>query len=233
MKRVLGHFSYTDSSFFVRNLIYRLWAWWYLKALGTMGFIALFFSAYFYLMQHHFFTITQIPIVFLDTLIPFDDRFLILYLSLWGYVSLPAALLRSRQELLVYGGYCFALCAIGVMVYLFFPTSILQDPSQWAGSAEIIRLKSTDMNANAFPSMHVASAVFACFWLNKQLSQMNAPVVVYIAVVIWCIGIVYSTMAIRQHLFVDVAGGFILGVLMAIITLKHYSKRLCSTIPKK
>jgi membrane-associated phospholipid phosphatase len=89
------------------------------------------------------------------------------------------------------------------------------------------------MNANAFPSMHVASAVFACFWLNKQLSQMNAPVVVYIAVVIWCIGIVYSTMAIRQHLFVDVAGGFILGVLMAIITLKHYSKRLCSTIPKK
>lgn len=198
-----------------------------------MGFIALFFSAYFYLMQHHFFAITQIPIVFLDTLVPFDDRFLILYLSLWGYVSLPAALLRSRKELLVYGGYSFVLCAIGIAIYIFFPTSIAQDPSQWAGSVEITRLKSTDMNANAFPSMHVASAVFAYLWLNKQFSQMNAPAAAYTISAVWCIGIVYSTMAIRQHLFIDVIGGVALGSLIAIGTLKHYSKRLCSTIPKK
>jgi membrane-associated phospholipid phosphatase len=89
------------------------------------------------------------------------------------------------------------------------------------------------MNANAFPSMHVASAVFADFWLNKQLSQMNAPTITYGISALWCVGIVYSTMAIRQHLFIDVAGGVVLGVIVAIGTLKHYSKRLCSTIPKK
>lgn len=233
MKRVLGHFSYTDSTAFGQNLLYRIWAWWYLKALGTMGFIALFFVAYFYLMQHHFFAITQVPVVFLDTLIPFDDRFLTLYLSLWVYVSLPAALLRSRQELFMYGKYSLVLSIVGVGVYLFFPTSIAQDPSQWAASVEISKLKSTDMNANAFPSMHVASALFAYFWLNKQFSQMNAPVMVYGISALWCIGIVYSTMAIRQHLFIDVAGGIILGIIVAISTLKHYSKRLCSTIPKK
>jgi len=229
----LGHFSYIDSLAFGRNFLYRLWAWWYLKALGTMGFIALFFVAYFYLMHHHFFAVTQIPVIFLDTLIPFDDRFLILYLSLWIYVSLPAAILRSRHELFIYGAYCFILCALGVTIYTFFPTSIVQDPSQWVTSVEISKLKSTDMNANAFPSMHVASAVFAYFWLNKQFSQMNAPSIMYAISLLWCIGIVYSTMAIRQHLFIDVAGGIILGITVAIWTLKHYSKRLCSTIPKK
>ena len=198
-----------------------------------MGFIALFFVAYFYLMQHHFFVVTQIPVVFLDTLVPFDDRFLILYLSLWIYVSFPAALLRSIQELFIYGAYCFVLCTVGVAIYVFFPTSIAQEPSQWVASVDIARLKSTDMNANAFPSMHVASAVFAYFWLNKQFSQMNAPVIIYVISALWCVGIIYSTMAIRQHLFIDVAGGIILGALMAIVTLKHYSKRLCSTIPKK
>jgi membrane-associated phospholipid phosphatase len=43
---------------------------------------------------------------------------------------------------------------------------------------------------------------------------------------LWCIGIVYSTLAIRQHVFIDVATGTLLGGVMGVLALRYRQQRL-------
>jgi membrane-associated phospholipid phosphatase len=41
----------------------------------------------------------------------------------------------------------------------------------------------------------------------------------------WCIGIVYSTVATRQHVVVDVLAGLVLGGLFAYVSLRRTQRR--------
>ncbi|MCX6060766.1 MAG: phosphatase PAP2 family protein [Campylobacterales bacterium] len=213
-----------DGPSFIKNLALRLWAHWCLKAVGTMSFIALFFVLYFYLLTHHFYTVTQIPLVRVDKWISFNDFYLYFYLSLWVYVSLPPALIKTKKELLYYGLYVGAVSVIGILFYLFFPTVIPQNSNDWAVSSNMELLKSVDMGGNAFPSLHVATAFFSFFWLHLHLKQMHGSKIIIGINALWCLGIVYSTMAIKQHVFLDVLGGLILGGVAAFFTLRHHKK---------
>ncbi|MDD4854568.1 MAG: phosphatase PAP2 family protein [Sulfuricurvum sp.] len=213
-----------DGTSFIKNLALRLWANWCLKAVGTMGFIALFFSLYFYLLTHHFFPVTQIPLTPVDGWISFNDFFLYFYLSLWVYVSLPPALMKSKKELFYYGAYVGIVSVIGILFYLFFPTVIPQNSHDWAASSNMKLLKSVDLGGNAFPSLHVATAFFSFFWLNLHLKEMQGAKIIIWLNALWCFGIVYSTIAIKQHVFLDVLGGLILGGVMAFFTLRHHRK---------
>lgn len=213
-----------DGPSFIKNLALRLWSHWCLKAVGTMGFIALFFTLYFYLLTHHFYPVTPIPLTPVDGLISFNDFFLSFYLSLWVYVSLPPALMKSKKELYYYGVYVGFVSVIGILFYLFFPTVIPQNTHDWAASSNMQLLKSVDLGGNAFPSLHVATAFFSFFWLDLHLKRMNSAKVMVWINALWCLGIVYSTMAIKQHVFLDVLGGLILGGVVAFFTLRHHSK---------
>ncbi len=222
---ICGNLDHTeDGASFIKNLALRLWVHWCLKAVGTMGFIALFFSLYFYLLTHHFFPVTQIPLTPIDGWISFNDFFLYFYLSLWVYVSLPPALMKSKKELFYYGVYVGLVSVIGILFYLFFPTVIPQNSTDWAASSNMGLLKSVDLGGNAFPSLHVATAFFSFFWLDLHLRKMKGHDVVLWINALWCLGIIYSTMAIRQHVFLDVFGGLILGGVVAFFTLRHHKK---------
>ncbi|MDO9305973.1 MAG: phosphatase PAP2 family protein [Sulfuricurvum sp.] len=213
-----------DGPSFIKNLALRLWSHWCLKAVGTMSFIALFFALYFYLLTHHFYPVTQIPLVSVDKWISFNDFYLYFYLSLWVYVSLPPALIKSKKELFYYGMYVGVVSIIGILFYLFFPTVIPQNSNDWAASSNMELLKSVDMGGNAFPSLHVATAFFSFFWLHLQLKQMRGRKIIMGLNALWCLGIVYSTMAIKQHVFLDVLGGLLLGGAAAFFTLRHHKK---------
>ncbi|MDD2828032.1 MAG: phosphatase PAP2 family protein [Sulfuricurvum sp.] len=223
-RKLCGHFDYTDTHSFGKNLLYRLWVWWCLKAVGSMSFITLFFVLYFYLLTHHYFYVTVIPATVMDEWISFNGSWLYFYLSLWVYVSLPPALTKSKKELLQYGVYAAILSLIGIFFYIFFPTTIQQNSADWGGSADMIWLKSMDMGGNAFPSMHVASAFFSFIWLNYQLKQMRGGKILYALSFLWCCAIIYSTLAVKQHLFIDVIGGLILGGSVALVTLRYHTK---------
>ena len=104
--------------------------------------------------------------------------------------------------------------------YLFFPTTIIQHSI--IANDNIMRIiKSIDMAGNAFPSMHVASSLFAFMWLRVHLKNMRAPLIFKILNVLWFLAIVYSTMAIDQHLFIDVLGGVLLGFPISMLGIKR------------
>jgi len=195
-----------------------------LKAVGIPGFIALFFVGYFYLLRHPMFPVSIMPLIEFDRWVPFEPRALWLYVSLWVYVSLPPLLLASRRELYAYGTHAAGLCLLGMACFLFWPTAVPPADLIDSGEAGLSMLKGVDAAGNACPSLHVATAVFSALFLDRQLRELASPRAAAALNWLWCIGIVYSTMATRQHVALDVLGGLALGLAVGAASLAAFRR---------
>jgi membrane-associated phospholipid phosphatase len=192
-----------------------------LKGFGTTIYIGVFFAAYFYLLKNPAYPITVMPITWLDKLISFQPLAMPLYVSLWVYVSLAPALLATRRELYAYALAMTATCIAALVIFYFWPTAVPVADIDWTLHPGVDFLKNMDASGNAFPSLHVATAVFSGVWLHHLLRRFSGPQWVLLLNWIWCIGIIYSTLATRQHVAVDVLGGLVLGSLAAGLSLRH------------
>jgi hypothetical protein len=184
---------------------------WAVKALGTTLGMAAFFSAYFWLLHHPIRPYTLVPLTPVDAWIGFRPETLPLYFSLWLYVSLAPALLTDGRELLSYAGAAVALSVIGLGIFLIAPTAVAPTAVDWSLHPGFGFLKAADAAGNACPSLHVAFAVFTALWLGRILGQMGAGWAYRALNALWCLGIIYSTMATRQHVFLDALAGAALG----------------------
>jgi membrane-associated phospholipid phosphatase len=214
-----GTLECDDRGTFVHNLTCRILFMAIQKALLSISMITIFFLIYFYFLEHNFFEVTTIPETWIDELIPFEPIFFYAYVSLWVYLSLSMAIIKNKKEFKSYLLYLAVLGTMAILFYLFFPTTIIQDIH--APKDNILHIiKDIDMAGNAFPSMHVASSLFAFIWLNRHLENMKAPRFLKLLNALWFLTIVYSTMAIDQHLFIDVVGGVLLGLPISILAIK-------------
>ena len=176
---------------------------------------------YFYLLKAPAYPTTVMPVIWLDHLVGFQPMAMSMYISLWVYVSLPPALLATRRELYGYGLAMAGTCLAGLIVFYFWPTAVPAADIDWAQYPDVEFLKSMDASGNACPSLHVATAIFSGIWLNHLLRRFGAPLWILICNWTWCIAIVYSTLATRQHVAVDVLAGLVLGVLAAWLSLRQ------------
>ena len=196
----------------------------YLKSIGTPLFIGLFFGAYFYLLKAPAYPATVMPLIWLDRLIGFQPLAMSLYVSLWVYVSLPPALLATRRALYGYGLAMGATCLAALIIFYFWPTVVPVANIDWTQYPDVHFLKSIDAAGNACPSLHVATAVFSGIWLHHLLRCFSAPLWMLGVNWVWCIGIVYSALATRQHVAVDVLAGLALGTLVAWLSWRHHMR---------
>lgn len=198
----------------------RAFTWWPVKLAGmTLGLTA-FFVAYFWLLQHPRHPVTIVPLTAVDQLVGFRPEALPLYLSLWLYLSLAPALLINRRELTAYALAAVALSVIGLGTFFFWPTAVPASAIDWSRHPAFAWLKAIDATGNACPSLHVAFAVFTVVWLERLLRQMGTGRVLRIFNWLWCAGILYSTVAIRQHVALDVLAGVAVGALVAAVNLR-------------
>jgi len=195
------------------------------KGIGTTLFISVFFVAYFYLLKHPAYPATVMPFTVVDSLISFQPLAMPIYLSLWVYVSLPPALLATRRELYGYVVAIAGTCLVGLFIFYFWPTVVPPVNIDWTQHPNVDFLKNIDAAGNAFPSLHVATAVFSGIWLHHLLRRFGAPWWILSFNGIWCVGIVYSTLATRQHVAVDALAGLVLGALAAYWSLRHRRSR--------
>ena len=186
-----------------------------------MVFIAVFFGAYFYLLKNPAFPTTKMPFTAMDRLIGFYPPALPLYISLWVYVSLPPLLLATRSELYRYGLAMAGTCLTGLAIFYFCPTAVPLADVDWTAHPGVDFLKNIDASGNACPSLHVATALFSGLWLHHLLRRFSGPHWLLGLNWLWCVGIVYSTLATRQHVAIDVAGGLVLGGLAAGLSLRR------------
>lgn len=190
---------------------------WKLKTVGSLVFIALFFTGYLLLLKYPLFPAHTMPVFAVDRWIPFRPSALWLYLSLWLYVEIPVGLLERRAELLSYGKALAAIALVGFAIFLFWPTTIAGTDTSWLQHPAYRALKEIDASGNACPSLHVAFAVFSAISIERSLRPVRAPIYYHALNVLWCLGIVYSTIATRQHVVTDVLAGALLALGVAAV----------------
>ena len=169
--------------------------------------MSLFFITYFHLLDQPGGNPTVMPESVVDRWVGFEPWFFYLYASLWLYVSLVPAIMPDRKTLVRYGIAIGLVCLAGLAVFYFYPTRIERDPALWANHPQFAWLSAVDSSGNAFPSLHVASALFSAYWLDRSIRALAMPVVVRWLSALWAVGIIYSTLAIAQHVMWDVVGG--------------------------
>ncbi len=189
---------------------------WVGKMLGTTLGMSAFFVAYFWVLKHPVNPVTVMPFTPIDHWIGFQPLSLPLYLSLWFYVSFAPALLWDRRELISYGIAATLISFVGLGIFYWWPTAVPTPDIDWNQHPSISFLKNMDASGNACPSLHVAFAVFTAIWFHRILRQMHAVSGLHWLNWIWCLGILYSTVAIRQHVAWDVFGGILLGLLSGL-----------------
>ncbi len=200
------------------ELLLRLRYLWWLKAGGISLFMGAFFAAYLHLLHHPLFPVVAMPLTWVDRVVGFQPWALVAYASLWIYVSLPPALAPDRARLFSYGWHMGGLCLAGVLFFVFWPTAVPPADLDWGLYPGYAFLKGIDAGGNACPSLHVASALYSAIWLNQDLRGMAAGRGWRHGNWLWCGLIVFSTLATKQHVMLDVVAGFALALTMALVS---------------
>lgn len=202
----------------------RLLVWWPVKMTGTTIGMTVFFVAYFQVLNNPLFPVTTMPLTAIDRAIGFLPESLALYFSLWIYVSLAPALIVDRRELISYALAAAGLAGAGLAVFVLWPTAVPRPDVDWSAYPAFEFLHSVDASGNACPSLHVAFAVFTAFWIARLLQEMGAGRAARAFNWLWCLGILYSTIATRQHVAIDVVAGAALGAVVAVLHLRWVGK---------
>jgi hypothetical protein len=201
-----------------RRLLSTITTHFWFKCFGTLAFTATFFAAYVYLLKHPAYPVRVVPVTWLDRLIGFEPLALPVYCSLWVYVSAPQMLMLTRREIVSSGAWMAALCLTGLSIFHFWPNAVPPVDIAWDNYPGMAFLKGADAAGNACPSLHVATAVYAAFRLHWLLPSVGLARGARWANAFWCLAIVYSTMATKQHVALDVLAGAPLGATFAVLS---------------
>jgi membrane-associated phospholipid phosphatase len=189
----------------------RLKAHWRFKLIAGTSIIVVFFFCYFLLQYFPVFRLWEVPTTALDRLISFQPVSLWVYLSLYLYVSLPAWLLNNKRDLVTCSVALSGLGLVGLMFFLLWPTCIPPVEVDQLCHPGFVPLLWVDQTRNVFPSLHAAFAVFAAMFIHRLASQFRSPRLIRWVSWCWCLGILYSTLATKQHVAIDIYAGTVLG----------------------
>ena len=177
--------------------------------------MAVFFTAYFFLLKNPAFPVTVMPLLAMDHWVVFSPLALIPYFSLWVYCSLPVMVMPERARLINFGIWIGVMCLFALSIFYFLPSAVPAANIDWSQHPGVSFLKAVDAAGNACPSMHVAAAVYSSFWLYWLLAELRMGWRAQSVQIIWGLAIVYSTLATKQHVSLDVWAGIALGIAFA------------------
>jgi hypothetical protein len=196
-----------------RKLVLRLTAHLRFKLVAGGVMTIAFFTAYFLLQRFPVFAVTEIPVTSVDRIIGVHPNAVFLYLSLWLYIPIYPWLTDDRRELVLYCRTLGGLCLLGIVTFFFSPTSVPPLRSSEAYQPALHFLDTIDGLMNACPSLHATFAVFSGLCNQRLLRRLGDRGLLGGANWIWCGGILYATLATKQHVLIDMICGGMLGIL--------------------
>lgn len=183
----------------------------WLKSIGSTVVISAFFVAYFHVLNHPVFPVRVMLLVAVDGWVPVVSSSVWVYFSLWVYICLPSALMRTRGMLGIYLLGAFVMSAAALAVFIFFPTAVPPCDIDWSAYPALAFLKESDASGNACPSLHVGFAFYSALWMATLLKHLSAGPAWQWTSCVWSLLIILSTMTTKQHVFLDVVFGIPLG----------------------
>jgi membrane-associated phospholipid phosphatase len=163
------------------------------------------------------FTVVELPVTFIDRGIHFHIGFAYVYISF--YVMFLISIISNKKT---YSLKCAISIVINALIasciFFFFPTRM---PSAIYTSEEHTNyflsrfVQSLDVQTNCFPSLHIANAFIAAYYLT-----LDRKLFVKCIVWTWFILICWSVISTGQHYFYDIIGGLILALISLYIIRK-------------
>ncbi|WP_425446554.1 phosphatase PAP2 family protein [Dethiothermospora halolimnae] len=163
---------------------------------------------------------------FIDEYIPFISWMIIpydlWYIYIWGGLVLLAFM--DKKLFLTHGKTVLATKLTCMLIFLIYPSYMVRPEITGDDifSKLVLLTYENDNPVNLFPSIHVLQAILthvAIINLDKTKMWMKITSLVYMILV------VFSTVFVKQHYFVDIIGGSVL----AIIAIKYYYGKSYST----
>lgn len=155
----------------------------------------------------------------IDQLIPFDSAGVWLYLSF--FLLIPAAYLNCPEKRLIWLRNAFQLAALTAgAIFLAWPTTLSYppDPGGTLSSTLLTALTQVDSVQNCFPSLHMALTVLAVWALHDDQRPVKNALFW-----LWWLGIAFSIIQLRRHLFIDLAAGTGLGLAAGWLCRRYLS----------
>ena len=190
-----------------------------------IGLIFLFILCYFIPNQIDWITATPIPEVYIDKIIPFHPIWIWVYVFTYLYVILTYLFFLDESNSRLFVNSFVYICLLGAVAFFFYPTIILRDPypinpESDLSSYMLYWIRFVDEPKNCFPSFHIAMT----FSTSASLYQQGKSKKLWAILFGLLIG--YSTMAVKQHYFIDVFAGLFLGALAVILDRRNGQNQL-------
>jgi len=113
---------------------------------------------------------------------------------------------------------------IGLGIFLRWPTAPPAPDIDWARYPGVAFLKRIDSSGNACPSLHAAFVVFTAMWNVPALRRFGDRGTLRVLSLLWALGILYSTLATKQHVLIDLLAGCALGGAVAAVHLRIWRR---------
>ncbi len=157
----------------------------------------------------------------LDRQIPFLSIFLIPYLAMYFVESLPYFLIKEVVYLRKITRAYIAVMVITFAVFALFPIKMLRPeiiPKTFLDQG-VLFIYTIDFPYNTFPSLH-ASLTFLAGLVIWHVHKAQGAIILLLAGLISI-----STLFIKQHYVMDVAGGMVLAVIVYLIFSRNIFSR--------
>jgi membrane-associated phospholipid phosphatase len=169
----------------------------------------------------------QLPLLWVDRVVPFLPWTVVIYLSDWLLALWVIILVKDVDSFNKLSRMAFMTLTICGIFFLFAPTTYPRPiyPTDEFLPIQLLLnlLEFADKPTNCFPSNHVAMAsIFV--WAVRGFDRRK-----YLGFLIWAVAIFISTLTTKQHYFLDILGGLV--VAAAVVTLEYalFAKRWART----
>lgn len=179
------------------------------KLLLTVALNFFFWTGYSILARYSFLPIREVPLTPIDLVIPFSPSLWTpVYLSEYILTFAIPWLIHSRTHLRNYTrGVALMSCAC-FTIFILFPTASPR-PQTIPDVPLYNFVLWMDGPLNAFPSLHAAFLAFTLSLAREIFKPM--PITAWFLLLTWTAAILYATIATRQHFFLDLVAGALIG----------------------
>lgn len=155
----------------------------------------------------------------LDSLIPFNEYFIIPYLLWFAFVGVALIyfLIKSKEDYYRMCTFLFSGMTISLIICTFFENGTnlrpILDPDKNIFTAAVAALYRTDTCTNVFPSIHVYNSIGTYIAIHKS-PLFQGKTALKAGAAILTAAICLSTVFLKQHSVIDGVGAGIMAAMM-------------------
>lgn len=188
---------------------------------------------YHLLQEHHFFRPIAMRACLIDERIPFWDKTVWIYLSIYLLMPIGPFLMNRREQILRYAMGVVLIGLTADFVFVIWPT-FCPRPMASGTIAAYRFLTAVDNSFHACPSLHAAFAVYSALCAGRVLDEVLAPPVFRIGILMWALLILLATLTTHQHVLVDIVAGGALGLAVYFVVFRQSTSvpKLGTLVPR-